>query len=171
MEHIKNFIEFLKSNWLIAIIVLAAIIGGTAELIKNLETIEKSLSRMVLLMCRWNWKRHNTYPLKVIIRSVEMIPGVSGILYLIVQVLVHPRKPVILGECIFVDLTSKWKESPHIPIPELADDFQGWKVETLGMPRMYKLRFFAYGDSPSHEGQIQIESEGYICKSNIIKIV
>jgi hypothetical protein len=80
--------------------------------------------------------------------------------------LLEPRKPLILGQCELIYLSYGLPIKPTTPLTD--SNFQGWVVgDSLDKPRTYTLCFYATSRC-TDTVQLQIESEGYICKSNLV---
>jgi hypothetical protein len=156
-------------DWKLNVIIAIGIITLIASVLGGLQQIIKFIKEVAHPMCRWRWKRQGTWPLDIMIKSANFWQGPSS--NLLVEVLVVPRKPVILGKCEFMDLTENRSLGIRTPIEGIVDDFQEWKVgDHLDTARTYNLSFFASADPINHQGQVQIESEGYISKSNVVQI-
>jgi hypothetical protein len=156
-------------DWKLNVIIAIGIITLVASVLGGLQQIIKFVKEVTLPMCRWKWKRQGTWPLNITVKSADFWQGPSS--SLLVEVLVVPRKPVILGRCEFIDLTENRSLYIRTPIDGIVGDFQEWKVaDHLDSARTYSLSFLASADLINHQGQVQIESEGYISKSNVIQI-
>jgi len=152
------------SGWEIAREVFQTIVVTIATIV----TVFKGVLPVWERLMKFFHIRNNTWPLKVVFKSAKLMNG-SKYPTLEAVVLLEPRKTITLGKCKIVCLLDNLDLTP---MPTAIDyNFQVWEIgKVLDNPRTYTLEFYALEAKIGHEVQIQIASEGYECKSNIIII-
>jgi len=149
-------------DWKINLLIVISIVTLVASVIASLEKIARFTKGLVRPVCKRIYIRKGTWPLKMILKSGRLNYNGS----VTVNLLVEPRKSVILGKCESV-YPDGFKTSPNYPLE--SADFQEWPTGALlDNPRTYILNFYA--PKTDNVIQIQIEVEGYQCKSNPLKI-
>ncbi len=153
-------------GWVSIAVGVVLLIGN---ILAALEQIGKFLRWLVRPMCRWWHKRSASWPMKITLQGIKFnenspIPQPN----IEIELLVEPRKSIVVGRCLL--LTGNSEYEPLTNIPSMTS-YQEWEIERrLRDPMTFILQFRVVNPKSNDKVQIQVQSEGCFCKSNIVAI-
>ena len=155
-------------DWKLNVLIVIGSLGLIASTIASLEKISQFVKMVVNKMLKKRYIAKDTWPLKIDLKTAvlgggHMTPDLS------VEFIVEPRKRVEVDECKLIDLKTGSK-SDHRCSTE-GHPVREWKLgETLTDRKRFPLTFYGFGMNEGDKVQIEIEAEGFWCKSNVVKI-
>ena len=138
-------------EWKVNLLIVVGVLTLIATIIGSFWVVRPMLKK-------W-FASKNSWPLRVEVRKV-VSQVIGSEIRIFITLLIEPRKPSLVGKCKMVSLRNNCEVQPS-----------NWVMQELRLPQSFDLCFYyvrriEVGD----EVQIHIESEGYECKSNVLKI-